>query len=215
MATLSNAIPKYKQRSLDTHNKTHLPYLESNVPDVILIGDSMFERFEWRDDAKAVWQDKLAKYNIGNFGVGGDKIENILYRIIDLGLLKYFKETPKKIIVMAGANDIERTPIGVMIDGINQIIYKLELTFPLAKFYVFGMLPRIADKIPEEKIFSKVVDFNNHLSKMNGITYSWCGDKLIDANNKTIRKYFVDNVHLNKEGYDIFADEIVKAIVSP
>lgn len=42
----------------------------------------MFERFVYTDEGKKAWKEfDLDEENIGNFGVGGDKIENILYRI--------------------------------------------------------------------------------------------------------------------------------------
>ena len=113
---------------------------------------------------------------------------------------------------MTGANDIERTPIATMVEGVKKIISEIKTVFPKTRIYLFGMLPRIADKIPERKIFERVLDFNSQIAKIDGVSYSWFGDKLLDENNCIIGRFFVDNVHLSKSGYEFFVSEILRVV---
>ncbi|RYP30534.1 hypothetical protein DL767_006211 [Monosporascus sp. MG133] len=96
---------KFKERSFETAAKTHIPLLKSCTtgPAIILLGDSMIERMvttadspsfhPWPSDA-ILSEDSLASLggqagrkinrlgSVFNAGVGGDKYENILYRLV-------------------------------------------------------------------------------------------------------------------------------------
>lgn len=75
---------KSKSRSHDTHNEIHLPILSQNPAlafTTVLVGDSMIERLKTTGSST-----RIARLPSSfNAGVGGDRIENVLYRL-DLGL---------------------------------------------------------------------------------------------------------------------------------
>ncbi|KAK0747399.1 SGNH hydrolase-type esterase domain-containing protein [Apiosordaria backusii] len=99
METLQ-AIAKYKQRSFETSLNSHVPLIEfsnaSTSPEVVLIGDSMIERMlttaHCGPNLVSSWPSKimltdehgeqLQEGRVLNLGVGGDKIQNVAYRLV-------------------------------------------------------------------------------------------------------------------------------------
>lgn len=72
--------------------------------DVVLLGDSMLERFQ--TTGKYTQIGGLQYPRVFNAGVGGDKIENVLYRI-RLGLLSILKaKNPKLVVIHIGTNNL-------------------------------------------------------------------------------------------------------------
>ena len=100
---------KWKQRSHDTTISVHLPELEkrSNEPiDVVLIGDSMLERFKTSGSSARIAQMK----STFNAGVGADKVENVLYRLGTLGMMEKLADRKVRLwVVMVGSNNLKKT----------------------------------------------------------------------------------------------------------
>jgi hypothetical protein len=110
---------RFKQRSHDTHTHVHRPQLESSpstissatispefLPqiDIVLLGSSTLERFKTTGKHTQIGQ--LPYPHVFNAGVGGDKIENVLYRV-DLGLLNLLKlRNPKLVVLQVGTNNL-------------------------------------------------------------------------------------------------------------
>ncbi|KAK7751820.1 hypothetical protein SLS62_006306 [Diatrype stigma] len=99
------SLAKFKQRSFETSSTTHIPLLQTctDEPEIVLLGDSMIERMTTTGDSPSFqpWpSETLLSHesivslsaalndqsinrlsNVFNAGVGGDKFENILYRL--------------------------------------------------------------------------------------------------------------------------------------
>lgn len=116
-------VAKYKERSDTTHCDTHAPLLNFTPPlspttpqhKIVYIGDSMLERLKTTGTSTTLHR----MPNSLNLGVGGDKLENVLYRI-DIGLWSLFHarrhalfpEGEVKLFVLhAGTNNL-RAPRG-------------------------------------------------------------------------------------------------------
>eukprot|EP01060_Flectonema_neradi_P027159 TRINITY_DN36790_c0_g1_i1.p1 TRINITY_DN36790_c0_g1~~TRINITY_DN36790_c0_g1_i1.p1 ORF type:complete len:262 (+),score=62.00 TRINITY_DN36790_c0_g1_i1:86-787(+) len=212
-----SCVPKWKKRSEETTMTDHIQYLDNRpTPNYILLGTSMFERIQYTDEGKqAAAKYKLDKLSYFNCSCGGDRICNILYRLTDLRILDYVKSTPKKIIFMAGANDLEGTKIPVMIDGMQQILSIVKEKFPDSEVHVLGVFPRISDDVPEDVLYSRVVEFNRLLKEVccsMSVNFHNFGKNVIDAKGNTIRSMFVDNVHFSDSGYDQLVKELMNIL---
>jgi platelet-activating factor acetylhydrolase IB subunit beta/gamma len=98
----------FKQRSHDTHHKTHCPQIASNPNQytVALLGDSLFERFKTTGSERSINHNP----SILNLGVGGDKVLNVQYRF-DQGLLDHLKNHQPNLKLMyihMGSNNLKR-----------------------------------------------------------------------------------------------------------
>ena len=71
---------KWKERTHNSHQKHVELYVhggEKKEYDRVFLGDSMMER--WMTTGSKIWNTHFT--NSANLGVGGDKIENLLYRL--------------------------------------------------------------------------------------------------------------------------------------
>ncbi|KAH6891498.1 SGNH hydrolase-type esterase domain-containing protein [Thelonectria olida] len=98
----------FKQRSHETHHDTHLPQIESHQGQytIALLGDSLFERFKTTGENLSTNKNE----RILNLGVGGDKVQNVQYRI-NQGLLKSLKQHQQNLKLMyvhMGSNNLKK-----------------------------------------------------------------------------------------------------------
>jgi len=117
--------------------------------DLYFLGDSITRRWGATDYPQLLehWNATFHGWNAGNFGWGGDKVENILWRI-ENGELDGVN--PRVIVLMAGTNDVESemsttgagaaaTQIG---DRIRDLLEAVRARAPNATVILMGILPR-------------------------------------------------------------------------
>ena len=190
----------FKQRSHDTHNQTHKPQLENDSPiDIVLLGDSMFERFKTTGQRTRIG--RLAYPQLFNAGVGGDKIENVLYRI-DLGLIDLLKpHNPKLIVLHIGTNNL-RPKHGLKSQQLND--YDLLLRTLISSFstntqiLVIGLFKRTD---VEEQLISQS---NKALEELvSNVNLEYQGNRVhwLDLSNDFEPRHLQDHVHFNDDGY--------------
>lgn len=211
-------VPKWKKRTAETVAK-HKEFLNAKGDDIdiIFFGDSMFERFIHTSEGKPAYQDLLSGHRIFNCSVGGDRIRHMLWRLTEADILDDVRSKPTKVIILAGANDVEyRNVIDEMIDGYTQILDIFTSRFPNAQIDVIGVYPRMANKVSEDKLYATITLFNNKLKELvneyENVNHWYFGNDVIDQDNKTISDYFVDNVHFSKQGYILFANHLAELI---
>lgn len=218
-------MAKYREKTHTCHVE-HLKEYDTMVVtkkkiDAIFIGTSMMERFKWEDNAKkAYYEYGLDKYNILNFSCGGDKLQNILYRAIQNEELSknktrsiytkivYTNIRPNIIIFMAGANDIETVKPKKMFKMFKKIYDIYTSPYGVrSKIIVIGMCPRLSNFRSNESMNKLWREYNDMLKTLPNCEYYEFGDKMLDANGNIDKKYLMDNdlVHLNYDGYKIFA----------
>ena len=73
--------------------------------DIIFIGDSITD--DWRYWGKEIWAAKYEPRHALNFGIGGDKTQNVLWRLKNMPLQDL---KPKVAVVMIGTNNLANTP---------------------------------------------------------------------------------------------------------
>jgi lysophospholipase L1-like esterase len=211
---LTRSSMKFKQRSHDTYLNVHIPQLENTTSPIrtILLGDSMIERL--KTTGQRTKTSNLP--NTFNAGVGGDKIENVLYRI-DLGLLDLLKKRQEKVklwVVMIGTNNLtsKRGLRAEEIERYKRLLQVLFEAFPESKAIVCEIFKRkdVKDELVE--------DSNDQLKEMVRVLNVWMEKEYVlwlDAPAKSREgmgkeRLLVDHVHLNEEGYEIW-DEVLSS----
>lgn len=165
--------------------------------DVIFIGASNVEY--WATEGKAVWDRYYAPRHAFNFGVAGDKTENVLWRFDHMNLsgLK-----PKVGVVFIGLNNFAATPREVAM-GVKAIAAKAQAVFPGIKVLVVSLTPNgrddeevvLANKILEAYADNKTTFYVDIYSHMPREEDNWKGLK-------------PDHLHLTAEGYQIWAEQM-------
>lgn len=179
----------------------------------------MFERFGYMPEAQIAWKKyALDLCNIFNCSVGGDRICNVLYRLKDMKILDRIKGgDPKLCVILVGANDIEKTPVNVMVEGTKSIVQHVKTKFPSTKVVLLGMYPRQAKKIEESVIYQRVQEFNSKLEQYANetqIQFEYYGDDILDKESDKIwLPCLVDLVHFSALAYSKFARRLSNLFV--
>jgi len=203
---------KSTYRSHNAHNEIHLPLLSQNsaLPfTTVLIGDSMIERLQTTGS-----NTRIARLPSSfNAGVGGDRIENVLYRL-DLGLFTSLKNHGIKLwVLMIGTNHIG-TKKGLKkkeLDAYRVLVQALLRIAPESRILACGMFQRkdVDDGNMERAnmMLKEVVGEMNN--KLEGEKVCW----LDAAGGVKKEEHLLDHVHLNEEGYRIWDEALYPRVI--
>ncbi|KXX78171.1 Platelet-activating factor acetylhydrolase IB subunit gamma [Madurella mycetomatis] len=224
-------LAKYKPRSHETSKTTHLPLLQrqQRPPTIVLLGDSMVERMTTTGESPnlvAPWPSAAMLpdselpagtgrlHGVLNAGVGGDKVQNIAYRLVgerhpedgekDLaGLLEA--------LVGCGPGRKEGVKLWVVQAGTNNLSVKKGLvdTDRDAFQVVLRALKDVARELVDEanKKLMDMVKGLNHEAGMDRVVFLPATDEV-----KT-EEHLVDHVHLSLDGYRVWMRKLFPAVV--
>jgi platelet-activating factor acetylhydrolase IB subunit beta/gamma len=109
-----------------------------NSADVVIVGDSIARRF-----SKAFYPPQFSGQRVLNLGVGGDRTQNVLWRLNDLPLSRV---SPKTVVVILGTNNLrEKDAPCDIYTGISAVVAKTKIAWPKADVIVTQILPRGKD----------------------------------------------------------------------
>ena len=165
--------------------------------DFIFLGNSI--------TAFTSWSELLGMSNARNRGISGDITFGILERLDEVTEGK-----PARIFILIGINDISRNiPDSVILDNYKKIILRIKAASPLTKIYFQTLLP-VNNSFPARNHFNKdehIRFINEELKKLavsENITLIDLHPHFLDAENKLDKKYTMDGLHLNAEGYKVW-----------
>ncbi len=170
--------------------------------DVLLVGDSI--TIQWG----ASWAKQFPDRKAVNIGIGGDKTQNVLWRL-DHGGVDGLQ--PKTIVLMIGNNNMfftSETGVDAAAKGVETCARNLREKFPDAELIVAKILPCHA---PKSRFYEDILLTNAEIEKLNlgADPKIRVLDLTADFLNPdgTIKKalYTPDNIHLSPEGYAAYA----------
>lgn len=176
-----------------------------NKESIVFLGDSITSRCDL---------DKyFPNYNVYNSGIAGNMTKDILDNMEN----RVFAYNPTKVFVLIGTNDLVYS--GLDNDGIKnnieEIINKIYEKNSNIKIYLESIYPvnnSINKEIVETRTNDNIKDLNNKIEKIcnNKCTYINMYDNLTDKNGNMKRIYTVDGLHLNKIGYKVITNKLIK-----
>ena len=172
---------------------------------LIFIGDSITH--SWESAGKEIWDDRYAKYDAINLGIGGDRTQHVLWRL-DNGNLEGL--SPKAAVLMIGTNNSngeDNTPEQIA-DGVRAIVEKLRTKLPSTKILLLPIFPRGENPNPQR---GKILQVNQILQKLvddKNVLWVDFGHKFINEEGRIPRDIMPDFLHLSPEGYKIWADSL-------
>ena len=185
-------------------HETHVKTVQANPGpvDVLLVGDSI--TIQWG----ASWAKQFPDRKAVNIGIGGDKTQNVLWRL-DHGGVEGLQ--PRTIVLMIGNNNMFFTPetgVAAAAKGVETCVRNLREKFPDALLIVAKILPCHA---PGNRFHEDILKTNAEIDRL-GLTKD-PKVRLLDMTKDflnpdgTIRQtlYTPDNIHLSPEGYAVYA----------
>jgi hypothetical protein len=172
--------------------------------DIIFIGDTLTDG--WLGAGKATWDKSYAPLHALNFGVDGDKTQNVLWRLSNMSVQNM---KPKVAVVLVGAENTMNTPHEIA-DGIKAVLANTQETFSGVKIILVSIPPseRGHDKMSQVNSLIKgdadgsSVYFLNLVPLMSEATTTDASGKA----NTTWKGIAADHLHLDANGYQIWAD---------
>ena len=179
---------------------TDIKKLDGKV-DLAIVGDSITAR--WNGDT---WTKHWGSYRAVNMGIGGDRTQNVLWRL-ENGQLDGYQA--RLFVVMIGTNNLwDKTadPADVAV-GIKAILTLIQSKQPQAKILLLSIFPRGDKPNPGRE---KITAVNDLISKFadGAVHYLDIGDKFLEPDKSISKEVMHDSLHLAPKGYDIWAEAI-------
>lgn len=191
---------------LDTHAKLVEHVKENAGPcDVLLVGDSI--TIQWGDS----WKKHFPDLKAINIGIGGDKTQNVLWRL-DHGGVDGLQ--PRLIVLMIGNNNMFFTPetgIEPAAKGIERCVMNLRDKFPKALIVAAKILPAHQ---PGNRFYEDIKKTNAALDTLKlesdvklRVLDLW--SDFVNADGTLKKELFTaDNIHLTPLGYATYAAKL-------
>ena len=146
-----------------------------------------------------------------NRGIGGDITSGVINRL----QVSLYDIEPSEIVLMIGINDINiGRPLDEIANNYKYILDDIKLHLPNAKLFSMSIIPMNEDLGFFSDIDSqnqKVIAVNSKIEPLvveRGYTYLDLFSQVKDENNRLIKNYSSDGIHLNDAGYKVWAGMI-------
>ena len=177
--------------------------------DLYFLGDSITRRWGATDypDFLAHWKKTFHGWNAANFGWGGDRTENILWRL-ENGELDGVH--PKVIVLLAGTNNVGREPgdeakVADVTRGLQAIVETCRKKAPAATIVLVGIFPRNDNPA----VMPAIARINANLAKMadgKAVRFLDVNARLADARGVLFEGMMGDGLHPGLKGYEAWAE---------
>ncbi|MDQ2801003.1 MAG: GDSL-type esterase/lipase family protein [Armatimonadota bacterium] len=179
-------------------------------PRVVFLGDSITQ--DWGGSGKAEWEARFAPFGAANLGIGGDRTQNILWRIAD-GALDGL--APDLVVLKIGVNnlweEVQRCGVEKVADGVAACVAAIREKCPKAKILALGILPTQADPSHSLREIVRAVNARSaaSLPTPNGqVRFADISEVFLEADGTISTEIMPDGCHLSPRGYQIFADAL-------
>jgi lysophospholipase L1-like esterase len=187
--------------------ETNLDKLKSGPYELIFDGDSITDN--WQGSGKEVWKARYGALKATDFGISGDKVQHVLWRL-QHGELD--GQNPKLIMLMIGTNNRGENPKEVA-DGIKLVLNEYETRCPNAHILLLGVFPRgAAANNPDRDWIAKVNALISTYDDGKRVTYLDFGAKFLQPDGTLTAEIMPDFLHPSAKGYEIWADAIQPVI---
>jgi lysophospholipase L1-like esterase len=200
--------PKNDSGVFMRRHESFLQRAKEGPVDLLFVGDSITEG--WAHRAPQLWQQRYGAYRPANFGIGGDRVEHVLWRL-DHGELEGIR--PKLIVLMIGTNNTPGNSAQIA-QGIRQIVALIQHKQAQCKILLLGVLPRGPRKDPSGRLddalarMQSIRAINADIAQLDDgrrVRYLDIGDRFLHEG-KIPDALMPDQLHPSLAGYQIWAD---------
>ncbi|MFM8725143.1 MAG: GDSL-type esterase/lipase family protein [Planctomycetaceae bacterium] len=197
---------------LETHEKL-VRHVQAHAGpcDVLLVGDSITQQWGSVLDSgslNAAWRRSFGELSVINIGIGGDKTQNILWRLDHGGVAGL---QPKVIVLMIGNNNmffVPETGVEAAAAGVRACVQNLRGKFPAARIAAAKILPAHA---PGHRFYEDIVRTNAAIDSLDlagdagvRVVDPWSDFTEADGQLR-LELYEADRIHLSEAGYEVLA----------
>ncbi|MFG6462955.1 GDSL-type esterase/lipase family protein [Roseateles sp. DXS20W] len=171
--------------------------------DLVFLGDSITQG--WENEGQAAWAQHFAKHNAVALGFGGDRTENLLWRLRH-GELDGM--APKAVVMMIGTNNTgERLEDPALtVAGIRANLDEIRKRQPQARVLLLALFPR--GEKPDDltrRHNAKINALLPALADGKRVVFLDIGRALMNPDGTLSKDILPDYLHLSPRGYEIWA----------
>lgn len=170
-----------------------------STTDIVFLGNSITDRVDWNE--------LLGMCNVHNRGISGDITFGVLQRLNEV-----IDGHPAKVFILIGINDVSRNiPDSIIANNFRRIVQRIKAGSPQTKIYFQTLLPVNNEFTQFKSHYNK----DEHILWLNEQIKKLAKEEMIDvidlyphflnSANKLDKKYTLDGLHLNAEGYKVWA----------
>jgi len=181
---------------------------------LLFLGDSITARWIL---APHIWNAYYGKYSPANFGVGGDKTQNVIWRI-EHGELDHVH--PQVVVFLLGTNNtgsngVPSNTAAEITAADTKIVHLIQAKIPEAKVLILGIFPRGARKNRDGSLDTGVEKngviraVNAELAKLDDgrtIRFLDIGSVFLGQDGKPPFSIMPEQLHPSPAGYQLWAD---------
>lgn len=206
LAGNSAIVPVTRQATVTNWMSRHEKFVaeaKKGGVDILFMGDSITDN--WRNKGANVWKKSYGSRNAANFGIGGDRTQQVLWRI-ENGELDGVN--PKVIVLMIGTNNSNSDSANDVAEGVEAIVSETRKRCPKSKILLLAIFPR---NKPTDKPgqMDKINQVNERIAKLDDgktIRFLNINAKFLGPDGKVPKDIMPDFLHPNEAGYQIWAD---------
>lgn len=205
-STRPDYTPEQQATWLALH-ESHKTRARSGKSVVIFLGDSITAG--WLTHGAALWEKHFAPLGAVNFGIAGDRTQQVLWRI-EHGNLEPLD--PRVVVLLLGTNNLtpgldggklmpRNTPEEIAA-GIIAVVETLQRKLPRAEILLFGIFPR------DDALRSDIATTNAALQEWaasHAVHFADIGAAFLSPNGGVSPDTMPDRLHPNEKGYQLWA----------
>lgn len=195
-------LPRHEEKLAEARNLV----AAGNSPEIVFIGDSITQG--WEKEGHEIWQRHYAGYHALNLGFGGDRTENVLWRL-QHGALDGL--APKVAVLMIGTNNTghRAEDPATTAAGIQRLVDEIRQRLPATKLLLLAIFPR--GEMPDDSLRR----INERVNRIIADQADGRSVYFLDINTALTRRdgtlskdVMPDLLHPNAEGYAIWQREM-------
>ncbi len=214
-------IDTYLHSAKDLAN-VRLLFVGDSITDFWLLDDNPWVKGQ--KYGRAVWDAHFADPQSANYalnlGISGDRIENVLHRLLPRasggdGQLDNPKLDPEFMVLLIGINNTwaaEEPVADSVYEGIRAVLSRLHEARPKARIILQSLLPTN----DPEKNAQVVVPVNRRIHALASspeyrghVHYLDLHHAFVNAAGSQVAAYFTDGLHPNQDGYRVWRDRLI------
>lgn len=171
---------------------------------LLFIGDSITHG--WEDGGKTVWDEYYSEYGGYNIGYGGDRTENVLWRL-QHGEVEGID--PDVAILMIGTNNTghRQDPPECTARGIEMILSELKERLPETKILLLAIFPREASPNGElRQLNNEINDKIEEFADGEQVFFLDINNTFLNDEGVLTEEIMPDLLHPNEYGYQLWAE---------
>ncbi len=207
----NSAVKALARKDNEQWGKRHqalVDFSKKGDAEVVFLGDSIIQG--WEGAGRESWKKHFEPLKAANYGIGGDRTQNVLWRITEGKELEGQKA--RLYVVLVGSSNMRDNSADEIAEGVTAIVKELSRQKPEAKVLLLGLFPRGSSSTDMYR--AKIKELNKSLAALESkqVHVLDIGGQFLDKEGNMTEEISKDSLHLTPKGYTLWAEAIAPVL---